>query len=365
MTANIAAIVVNYRCAELTLRAAASFFAQCPDGHLAVVDNSEDPREAQTLERRLPGETQLVVNAVNTGFAGACNSAFDLCDHELVLLLNPDAQLLPDSLRILSTALLNNPQLGAVSPIQYWDQKRQWRLPPAWLPTGISEWSLLMASTKRRHAHRMTQGARALAQKIWCAPPGAIVPQRALSGGALLLRRSALEGEKSLFDPGYFMYFEDSDLCWRLRQKGWQLGMVCDAGVVHEWHHTNAKVQLMETSKDLYFRKHFHQKGQWEKRLGKLQACPLLDNPLSAQDLAWDTVALEVPDAWQAGWVLEVSPSPLLIPSIGHLGIGDHAQLDWHLFERIATPMLYLRLGPLQKEMGGERLHRVARPASH
>ena len=365
MSLPIAAIIVNYHCAELTLRASSSFFRECPNGHLTVVDNSESPEEAQALAQKLPNGSQLLVNQVNTGFAAACNSALDASDHEFVLLLNPDAYLLPGSLAVLRTALQMNSEFAAISPIQYWDHQKQWLLPPAWLPTGTSEWTLKLASANTRHAHRITQAARALAQKIWDATPDSIVSQRALSGGALLFRRAALQGQVHLFDPDYFMYFEDSDLCTRLRRQGWQLGMACGAGVVHEWHHSNVKVQFMEASKHLFFQKHFHHKGQWEKRLEKLHAVSMLENPLSAKDLNWGTSALSVPDAWQAGWLLEISPSPLLVPSIGHVGKGPLAQLDWHLFERISTPALYIRLGPQGKGHQGDQVYRAERPASH
>ena len=53
-----------------------------------------------------------------------------------------------------------------------------------------------------------------------------------LSGAALWLRREAIDAEGA-FDERYFMYFEDVDLCWRLRGGGWRCRYLPAAGALH------------------------------------------------------------------------------------------------------------------------------------
>ena len=78
----------------------------------------------------------------------------------------------------------------------------------------------------------------------------------------MLLRGAALR-EVGAFDPGYFMYYEDLDLCWRFQKAGWQNW--CDSRAV-TWHHIeNAsrsvsserwRWQMKATSKRHFYRKH-------------------------------------------------------------------------------------------------------------
>jgi GT2 family glycosyltransferase len=53
-----------------------------------------------------------------------------------------------------------------------------------------------------------------------------------LTGASLLLRRQSLE-EVGVLDEGFFMYWEDADLCFRLRNAGWRLAVACNS---HVWH---------------------------------------------------------------------------------------------------------------------------------
>lgn len=163
----------------------------------------------------------------------------------------------------------------------------------------------------------------------------------------MMVRRAALAQGANLFDPAFFMYYEDSDLSLRLQQSGWSLGLAPRAAALHEWENTPGKSGLMEQSKAVFLAKHFTQRNHWQTRLAlRVGPQPALDNPLNAQSLATSTTSLEVPAAWQGRWLLEVSPSPLLIPAIGHLGSGPTAPLPMQLLHRLGAGPTYLRLGP-------------------
>jgi hypothetical protein len=295
------------------------------------------------------------VNPQNTGFGEGNNLAFKHCQGSLVLLLNPDARMQPNCLLELTSAMLMNDKLGACCPMQYWDHSQPWQLPPAWLPTGIGTWALTKAHQSTHIAQRVSNAYRNLALQSWRGTR--LTPQRAISGGAMMLKRSAVES--GLFDTGYFMYFEDSDLCLRLKQQGWQLGLVPQAGLVHAWRHAAGKVDMMEASKAHYFASHFNGLGQWQKRLENAQACNALDNPLNARaaPLESDAFQLAVPAEWQTDWLLEASPSPLFTPSAGYFGTGSQAMISKELLMRMsfqaegsgAWQPAYVRLGPGHK----------------
>lgn len=347
MSDQVSCIVVNYFCAPLTLRAARSFFEQCPDGQLLVVDNSTNALEADALRAGLPTGARLIEPGSNTGFATACNLAFEYCDHDFVLLLNPDALLAQHCVKHLLQTMQAQRDLGAVSPLQFWDQAHNWLLPATWRPTGIGMWSLAYALQSSRNAQRLSMAYRALALPLWTPSDLSTVTQRALSGGLLMVRRAAVASVGQLFDPTFFMFYEDSDLCLRLRRKGWRLAIDKRATAVHEWLNADHKEPLMSASHAKYFAMHYHGRGQWEKRIKRLSPDRNLSNPLGAQGLARGTQALDVPGPWQNHWLLEASPSNLMIPALAMPGSGPVLRLDWSLLARLGEhKRLFMRLGP-------------------
>jgi GT2 family glycosyltransferase len=269
----VATIIVNFFCADLTAGAVNSVLTDTPGAHVVVVDNSESPAEAELLKTVLDGRAQLLVNKRNTGFGAACNLGFAATDTDLVMLLNPDARAMPGCIPILAAALHAHPELGAVSPTQWWEPSGRWLLPPAWLPTGIGMWSVEQAWRLPRWARRLSHAYRRLALQAWTAQDE-VVRQRALSGGAMMVRRSSALAAGGLFDPAYFMYYEDSDLCLRLRRAGMALALVPRATALHEWSHSAAKIGMMEASKEIYLKQHFEGKGAWAERLSRCTAQP-------------------------------------------------------------------------------------------
>jgi len=342
----IASIIVNYFGHRLVQGAAESLLRDRPDMDVIVVDNSVDAEENRLLRQVLDSRVKVIANDSNTGFGAACNTGIASTQAEFIMLLNPDTQVIAGCMDKLQAALERMPGLGAVSPAQLWEPSGRFRLPPAWLPTGAEMWCIEQAWRSRRVAMKMSHAYRNLALRVWQPDGAPVVAQRALSGGAVLLRRSAALQAGGWFDPAFFMYYEDSDLSWRLRKAGWQLAMVPDAHVLHEWEHTSAKVDFMEKSKQIYIDKHFAGRGAWQQRMARcMQAAPLAA-PLGCEQHDRNRPVLDVPAAWHDAWLLELSPSALLIPAVGCLGSGPQAEIPRHLVERLGAGPLYARIGP-------------------
>ncbi|WP_404301565.1 glycosyltransferase family 2 protein [Alicycliphilus denitrificans] len=354
----ITSIIVNFHCASMTIRAVESLLRDMPDAAIIVVDNSIDSRELAVLRARLPHPgVKILESSRNIGFGAACNLGVQRSQTDYVFLLNPDAYVVPGCLARLHACLEGSSELAAVSPMQWWDSEGQWLLPPAWLPTGPGMSTMEAAYRSGRRAWDLSMAFRKLAIQAWTNGTGHI-RQRALSGGALMLRRAALPPAEELFDPAFFMYYEDSDLCLRLKQAGWALGLATDAAIVHEWINSQNKSILMEKSKKSYLDKHFRKSTQWEARMNAIIAArPPFSNPLNATTLEPGTMELEVPISLQSQWLLEVSPSPLLIPAIGHIGKGPRAQLPSILMQRLGTGPIYARLGPINGSCEGATTH--------
>lgn len=339
------AVLVNFRGAQDIAAAAASVLADSPGVELVVVDNSESEVEAAQLRALLPPQARLVVASHNLGFGAACNLALEHSSAAAAWLVNPDVRVLPGCLQALLAALQADPRLAAVAPRQTLDLEQAWQLPPSTLPTAIDRWARAQALSSLRSRRRFVGAARALAVRLWTAADGEVVPQRALSGGAMLVRRACLDPGESLFDPRYFMYYEDSDFCLRMRRRGWRLAAVPAARAVHLWRLGSHKDGLMAQSEPLYFARHFAG-SRWLGRepAAAAQVLPPFRPVTSTADL-------QVPPALQRAWVFELSPTPLLDPAAAFVGSG--AVLPWPAAVMAACgPVpLFARVGPSRADV--------------
>lgn len=342
--AHVAAVLVNYFGAPDIAQAARSVLADAPEAEVLVVDNSADTAEHQRLGALLPAGARLIDAGANLGFGRACNLAWASTAAPFVFFVNPDVQLVGGGCTAaLVQALQADPGLAAVSPRQFLDNRCQWYMPPAGLPTAVRAWAHERALRESDIWQRLGRAARAENLRLWTAREP--IPQRALSGGALLLRRAALAPEGLPFDPQFFMYYEDSDLCLRLRQAGWRLAVVPAARAVHTWRNQPHKHALMHAGGRVYFGKHYARGPglAWLERADAVAVTPPGMFPGCVLETPW----VDVPPAWQAGWLLELSPSPLLQPAIGLIAAGSKARIPAAVSESFCTSPLYGRLSAL------------------
>ena len=337
------AILVNFHGAIDTANAARSALADWPDLELVVVDNSTDAVEFGTLRSLLPESAKVWAAPVNLGFGSACNAALAQTHADYIFLVNPDVHILPGCIWNLHLALSKNERLAAVAPLQTLDTGLSWRLPPSWFPTPLRAWATELAMHDPAKAKRLSLALRAESVRYWTATEA--VSQRALSGGVMLLRRSALGAAEPLFDPQFFMYFEDSDLCHRLKSRGFELAVVPKAQAVHAWRNHPHKNEMMAESAPKYFAKHGGRDNRWLVKQTQLAMQP---QPRALLSLPADFPpgGAVVPVPWQAHWLLELSPSPMLSPAIGHLGTGPLVETPGKALAHFEGATVYGRLGP-------------------
>jgi GT2 family glycosyltransferase len=182
---------------------------------VVVVDNaSTDGTPAFT--RRFPN-VRLLELRKNVGYGAACNVGIASSSAPMVLFLNPDAWPLDDGIERLAACAELQPALGAVGPVlQTPDGTRQRSLvgfpTPWWLGRPP------ITSTRARARIRALPWSRPI--------------RKFVVGAALLVRREAFE-QVGGFDPSFFMFYEDVDLCWRLQQAGWSVAVCPEAKFIH------------------------------------------------------------------------------------------------------------------------------------
>lgn len=219
-------IVVTYNsrrhvrdCLESIQRTAGSI-----DHEVIIVDNASQDGTPDIIRTEFP-KVHLVANSKNLGFACANNQGISQSQGRYVLLLNPDAIVLPKTLTILLNEMNQSPETGLLGcRLLNADRSLQQSF-----GYEVSVWN---------------EGVRKIFFNLWenhRFPPVGWVLRSLHSrkrevawvkGACMLSRRQTLIDAK-LMDETFFMYLEDADLCRRIRQAGWQVRYTPEAEVIH------------------------------------------------------------------------------------------------------------------------------------
>lgn len=232
---DLVVIIVNYRTPEHVARCLDSLAAErlrTPGFSVVIVDGGSGDGSADQLARLIADSdighwVRLIALGVNGGFGYANNQAMLTLAAEgrlpeAILLLNPDTIVRPGALAALLARLAGDMRIGAVGArLEHEDGRPQ---------GGVFRFPSLR--------DEFCRGARTGAiDRLLRRPPIVIDTHTAcpvpwVTGAAVLLRRAAL-AQTGLFDDGFFLYFEETELMQRLRRKGWSCWHEPAARVVH------------------------------------------------------------------------------------------------------------------------------------
>ena len=235
MSARVLTVLLNWRSAEMTVQALAAAMVAMEGiaGGITVVDNdsgdgSEDRLRAEVAARGWGDRVRVIQSGVNGGFGAGNNVGIraGLPDGkpDYVYILNSDAFPAPDAIAILRDHLQANPDVGfAGSYIHGTDgvpHTTCFRFPSA--PGEFEGAARTGPITRllRRHVVPMDIPARGVMRVDW------------LAGASLMMRQSVLD-QIGVFDEGFFLYFEETDLCLRAARAGWPTDYVRASEVAH------------------------------------------------------------------------------------------------------------------------------------
>jgi len=225
LTPRLAVVIVNYRTAGLVedcLRSLAPEVASLPGTRVVVVDNASGDGSAERLAEAVEragygGWVTLLALVENRGFSAGNNAGLrclgsGAAGPDWVLLLNPDTVVHPGALQALLDCGEAGPRVGLVGA----------RLEH---PDGTPQ-----SSTFRFHglANQLDEAlslglaSRLLAPWALVLPPPPVSARVDWVSGACLLVRGALLDEVGGLDEGYFLYYEEVDLCLRAARAGWE-----------------------------------------------------------------------------------------------------------------------------------------------
>ncbi|MHB8295317.1 MAG: glycosyltransferase family 2 protein [Acidimicrobiales bacterium] len=228
--APVPAVVVNYN--------SGAYLASCVEslvaggvGEIVVVDNSSTDGSVALMDERVgAGRARAVHAGANLGYGAAVNLGLSRLAPPgpaggFVVICNPDVEMKASCLRSLVKALGADQRLAIVGPkllrtdgTAYPSARRF----PSLAGAALHGFAGLLRPGNRfsRHYKMVGVAGRGYQEVDW------------VSGALFAARRRAL-AEVGGFDPAYFMYLEDVDLCWRLRERGFAVGYEPGAVAVH------------------------------------------------------------------------------------------------------------------------------------
>jgi GT2 family glycosyltransferase len=273
MIPEVTAVLVNYNAGPelgLALQSIADELAGRP-WEAIVVDNASSDGSAAVVAAFAP-HARLIQNAVNAGFARGVNQGLGASSAPLVLIMNPDCRLLPGAFASLRAELEQSPACAIVGPrILDPDGSEQGnaRGDPDMF-TGLFGRN----TTLRRVLPALPVSKRNVVSDVAVSDGRASIVVDWLSGACMLARRDALQLVHG-FDDRYFLYWEDADLCRRLRARGYHVRYVPGATAVHRVGHSSrrvkaAAIRAFHESAYLYYATHVAPNAGAKRLLARL-----------------------------------------------------------------------------------------------
>ena len=216
MSSPLAIVVVSYNNAEVLMRclAAARTVRDAFGGELIVVDNDSPDGSADRVAREMP-DVRLF-RRPNLGYAAGVNWGVAATTASRLLALNPDCFVEEAALRRCLATMEDDPRIAAIS-CRVVDEDGHPNLPCRAFPT-LRQYLLERLGLDRPYPTLPD-------------PPGPVEVDT-ITGAFFLMRREAWN-DVGPWDEGYFLYSEETDWCWRAKQRGWRIVHEPRASVLH------------------------------------------------------------------------------------------------------------------------------------
>lgn len=224
-------IVLNWNRPALTIDCVESLLAlEYPNHRILVVDNGSSDDSVGQISTAFPN-VEILQTGTNLGFGAGNNRGIRLAldrGAQYVWLLNNDTKAFPETLTHLLAKAEQDPAYGAVGSVLFYSLD----------PERIQAWgggAISLFSGRARHFQH----------------PSPLGPTAFLTAASLLVRADAMK-TVNFFDDQFFLYWEDADLCYRIRKAGYRLAVAADAKLIHLESATlsmNSQLQLYHSAR--------------------------------------------------------------------------------------------------------------------
>lgn len=249
-------IIVNWNVRDLLRKCLNSIFlnSKGKSNEVIVVDNASKDGSTEMVQNEFP-QVKLLANKENYGFARASNQGLKIARGEYFFLLNPDASVEPLTLIRILEFMEENPDVSVGGCYVY--------NPDGSFQESFYRFPTLLNTLGRMFSLFRVLPRNKLTQYFFWSYPHDNVPQNVdrVLGGAMVIRKKALE-EVGQMDENYFLYGEDMDICYRMKQKGWKISPIPGTKVVHFQGESSkqdlGKVILLRFKSEFVFIKKFY-----------------------------------------------------------------------------------------------------------
>ena len=226
-----------------------------------VVDNNSSDGSAEMVGEEFPGVC-LIESEINLGFGPANNVALRVARGRYLVLLNSDAFLCPGALRIAVDHMDKAPEVG-LAGARLIGRDFSWQPSARMFPNILTDFFVFAGLAYRYPKSRLFGRF----DRTWANPMLAAdvdwVP------GAFSIVRAEVLAKVGFFDPNFFLYSEEVDLCRRIKNAGYQVWYWPDIVVIHVGGESSRQMKSLEISSSgsqlilwrmrstlLYYRKH-------------------------------------------------------------------------------------------------------------
>lgn len=254
---DLSIIIVNYNVKEFVLNLLGSISKALSNitTEIFVVDNASDDGSVDAIREKYPS-VNLIDNKKNVGFGSANNQALELAKGRFILLINPDTIVREDTFSKMISFFESNPNCGiagckVLNPDGSLQLACRRGFPGPWTSfTKVMGLSTLFPKSKLFARYNLTYLDENQTYEV-----------DAVSGAFMMIRREAYE-KIGGFDPQFFMYGEDLDLCYRTQKAGYKVYYVHETEIIHYKGESTKRSSIDETkvfydAMHLFVKKHF------------------------------------------------------------------------------------------------------------
>ena len=252
---DISIIFVNYKTKDLTINAIRSVFEKTEgvDFEIFVVDNNSQDGSIEAIEKEFPN-INIIKSPINSGFGAANNLAIKQAKGKYIFCLNTDTLLINNAIKIMYDFMEKeeNKNIAVCGGALYNNDGQACtcggNLPSIYDILWKFGLRTLFKNKYKKYSICLTTDDCNNYENIGY-----------ITGADIFFRRSVLD-EIGVFDENIFMYFEETDLCKRIRDKNYDIKLVKDAKIIHlegkSNNNTLNKKLISKTSEFYYFNKH-------------------------------------------------------------------------------------------------------------
>lgn len=216
----LSVVIVNFNSGEFLTNCLTALESSEGDINfdICVVDNASDDNSIDLAKKSFP-KINYILEKNNLGFSKANNLGLREAKYENILILNPDTEIAPNTIKYMFEFMETRSDIGAVTcRVELSNGRLDWGSHRGF-PTPLT--SFLYYFLKNDTLYHLSGKDMNINHEI-----------DSISGAFLMTKKSVLN-KVGLFDENYFMYAEDIDLCYRIKKAGYKIMFVPAVKIIH------------------------------------------------------------------------------------------------------------------------------------